>query len=107
MKNLRTLCVLVLLCAFFTLPVVEAQITIAAGKGKKIDELLQAYFREGLLNGSVLAAERGKVIYKRGFGSANAEFRVPNEPNTKFRIASITKPIVAVLAMRLVEQGKI
>jgi len=107
MKNLRAFFALVLSCVFFSLTAVEAQTTIAAGKGKKIDELLQAYFREGLLNGSVLVAERGKVIYKRGFGFANAEFRVPNEPNTKFRIASISKPIVAVLAMRLIEQGKL
>lgn len=107
MKNLRALCVLMLSCVFFSLSVVEAQTTIAGSKGRKIDELLQAYFREGLLNGSVLVAERGKLIYKRGFGFANMEFRVPNEPNTKFRIASISKPIVAVLAMRLAERGKL
>ena len=79
----------------------------SGAKGQKIDDLLQAYYREGSLNGAVLVAERGKVIYKRGFGFANMEFRVPNEPNTKFRTASISKPIVAILALRLVEQGKL
>lgn len=78
---------------------------IIGAKGKKIDELMHAYYREGLLNGTILVGERGKVIYKRGFGFANAEFEVPNEPDTKYRIASISKPIVALLVMRLVEKG--
>jgi CubicO group peptidase (beta-lactamase class C family) len=85
----------------------DSQTVIIGAKGKQIDELLQAYHSEGLLNGVVLVAERGKIIYKRGFGFANMEFNVPNEPNTKFRIASISKPIVALLAMRLIEQGKL
>ena len=80
---------------------------IVGVKGKKIDELVQAYHDEGMLNGVVLVAERGKVIYKRGFGFANMEFGVPNEPNTKFRTASISKAIVAFLALRLVDQGKL
>lgn len=80
---------------------------VEGSKGRKIDELLQAYQREGMLNGSVLVAERGRVIFKRGFGFANMEFGVPNAPDTKFRTASISKPVVALLALRLVEQGKL
>lgn len=83
------------------------QIIIQGTKGKKIDDLMQAYDREGLLSGTILVAEKGDVIYKRGFGYANAEFKVPNETNTRFRLASISKPIVAILVMKLVDQGKI
>jgi CubicO group peptidase (beta-lactamase class C family) len=83
------------------------QTVVQGAKGNKIDELMQAYDREGLLSGTILVAEKGNVIYKRGFGYANVEFKVPNEINTKFRLASISKPIVAILVMKLVDQGKI
>lgn len=106
LKKIRTF-FLLFACCFALIARGQSQNVISGEKGKKIDELASAYYREGLLSGTVLVAEGGKVIYKRGFGFANMEFKVPNEPNTKFRIASISKPIVAILAMRLVEQGKL
>lgn len=108
----RRLCLLLLVTfLLWTFATAQNQTTpsavITGEKDSKIDALAEAYAREGLLSGAVLVAERGRVIYKRGFGYANMEFKVPNAPNTKFRIASITKSIVAVLAMRLVEKGKL
>ncbi len=58
-------------------------------------------------NGSVLVAENGKVIYKKGFGYANMDWKIPNAPDTKFRIGSITKQFLAMQIMQLVEEGKI
>ena len=52
-------------------------------------------------------AENGKVIYKKGIGLANMEWNIPNEPDTKFRLGSITKQFTATLILQLVEQGKI
>jgi len=40
--------------------------------------------------GSVLVARDGKVIFSKGYGLANAELDVPNTPQTKFRLGSIT-----------------
>lgn len=54
-----------------------------------------------------MVAENGKVIYKKGFGFANMDWKIPNEANTKFRIGSITKQFVAMQIMQLVEEGKI
>jgi CubicO group peptidase (beta-lactamase class C family) len=109
MNKLKKICIFFLLYSFCFVMFANAQSpnVISGEKGKKIDELVSAYHREGLLNGTVLVAERGKVVYKRGFGFANMEFKVPNASDTKFRIASISKSIVAVLTMRLVEQGKL
>ena len=73
----------------------------------KIDALIQAYNDLGQFNGSVLVAERGKVIYKKGFGLANREWNIPNKPDTKFRLGSITKQFTSMLILQLVEQGKI
>lgn len=45
------------------------------------------------------------VILARGFGYADLERAVPVTPDTPFNIASVAKPISAVVALRLVEQG--
>ena len=74
---------------------------------EKINRLMQIYFENGQFNGSILVAESGKVIYKEGFGLADMEWQIPNTPDTKFRLASITKQFTATLIMQLVEEGKI
>ena len=76
-------------------------------KVDKLDKLLSAYAAYGKFNGSVLVAEKGEVIYKKGFGLADMEWNVPNQPDTKFRLGSITKQFTAMLIMQLVEQGKV
>jgi len=73
----------------------------------KLEKLLNSYHDAGLLNGVVLVADHGKVIYKKGFGYANFEWQVPNTPDTKFRIGSVTKPFTAILVLQQVEAGKI
>ena len=58
-------------------------------------------------NGSVLVVEEGKVVYKKGFGMANMEWDIPNEADTKFRIASITKQFTALLILQLASENKL
>jgi len=79
----------------------------AQDKARQIDELVSLYHKYEQFNGSVLVAENGKVIYKKGLGLANMEWNIPNEPDTKFRLGSITKQFTATLILQLVEQGKI
>ena len=76
-------------------------------KARKIDELMTLYHSLGQFNGSVLIAERGEVIFKKGYGLANMEWGIPNAPDTKFRLGSITKQFTSMLIMQLVEQGKL
>jgi CubicO group peptidase (beta-lactamase class C family) len=49
----------------------------------------------------------GKVVLARGFGFANLERQVPATPETPYNIASVSKPISAVVAMKLVELGQL
>ena len=76
-------------------------------KAAKIQEVLETASKYRLFNGTALVAENGKVIYKNAFGMANMEWAIPNTPETKFRLASITKQFTAALTLQLVEQGKI
>jgi CubicO group peptidase (beta-lactamase class C family) len=73
----------------------------------KIQEVLSLAHKYKLFNGSVLVAENGRVIYKQGFGMANMEWGIPNTPETKFRLGSITKQFTSMVVLQLVEQGKI
>lgn len=80
---------------------------LAQDKASKINEMMSLYHKYGQFNGSVLVAENGKVIYKKGFGQANMEWNIPNDADTKFRLGSITKQFTAALILQLAEQGKL
>ena len=92
--------------AVFCLVAFQSQ-AFAQDKAAKIDELMTQYSKNGQFNGTVLVAEGGRVIYKKGFGMANAEWDIPNTPDTRFRLGSITKQFTAMLILQLVEQGKV
>ena len=72
-----------------------------------IDELMTRYEELGLFSGAVLAAEGGEVLYESAFGMANRELGVPNTVDTRFRIASISKPFTTILVLQTVEEGKL
>jgi len=91
----------------FLIALISATAALAQDKTQKIDALLKAYYDYGQLNGAVLVSENGKVIYKKGFGMANMEWEIPIQPDTRFRIASVTKQFTATLILQLVEEGKI
>src|SRR5690606_29855823 len=55
--------------------------------------------------GNVLVADQGEIIYKKSFGSADKESNLQNSDTTKFLIASVSKPITAILILRLVDKG--
>jgi len=76
-------------------------------KASQIEDLMSLYTEYGQFNGSVLVSENGELIYKNGFGKANMEWDIPNAPNTKHRLGSITKQFTAMLVMQLVEEGKL
>ncbi|WP_456313642.1 serine hydrolase [Pseudomonas shirazensis] len=79
----------------------------AQDKAKQIEQLLNQYNQYGLFNGSALVSENGKVILQKGYGSANMEWNIPNQPDTKFRLGSISKQFTALLIVKLAEEGKI
>lgn len=73
----------------------------------KLDALLGGYQKNRAFIGSALIAKDGKVIFEKGYGLANVELDVPNTPDTKFRLGSITKQFTATAILQLEEQGKL
>ena len=92
-----------LLAVSISLPVVA----LAQGVADEIDALVSRYHELHQFNGSVLVAQGGEVIYEKGFGYANMEWSIPNSPDTKFRIGSVTKQFTAVMILKLVEAGEV
>ena len=92
-----------LLAVSLSLPAVA----LAQGVADQIDALVSRYHELGQFNGSVLVAQNGEVIYEKGFGYANMEWSIPNAPDTKFRIGSVTKQFTAVMILKLVEAGEV
>src|SRR6266567_5024729 len=76
-------------------------------KARKIDEFIKPFAEASQFSGVVLASENGKVIYERAFGLANADYKIPNQLNTRIGIASITKYMTSVILSRLIETNKI
>jgi N-acyl-D-amino-acid deacylase len=57
--------------------------------------------------GALAVVKDRRLVYVRGYGWANGERQLPVDPDSLFRIASLTKPMTAVAVLRLVEQGKL
>lgn len=72
-----------------------------------MDAYIQKQVAAKKFSGSVLVHQAGKPILVKGYGLANAELGVPNKPETKFRLGSITKQFTAAAVLKLEDQGKL
>lgn len=79
----------------------------AQGRVQKIDSILSGLNQEEAFSGNVLIYEKGKIIYSKSFGHANAEQRIPLTDNTIFLIGSVAKTFTAAAILKLREQGKV
>ncbi|MEW9698739.1 serine hydrolase domain-containing protein [Paenibacillus sp. SI8] len=68
---------------------------------------LDLYLEKQHFEGSILVASKNKILLKKGYGFADKIKSVPNEPDTVFRIASLSKAFTAMAIMQLQEQGKL
>ncbi len=96
----RSLCLLLAVVALAAAPAAQ---DLAEG----LDAVVVAYHEARLFDGTVLVADRGEVIYERGVGVADRAWGVPNAPDTRFRIASLTKQFTAALVLQLVEASEV
>lgn len=56
---------------------------------------------------SIAVSKDGRLVYARGFGWSDFENKQKVHPNSLFRIASISKSLTAVAALKLKEEGKL
>lgn len=64
--------------------------------------------RDGRIEGAVLLVARGgKIVLHKALGMRDRERGLRYEPDTLFRMASNTKPVIAAAVLSLVEEGKV
>ena len=73
----------------------------------KASNLVESYVRSDLFSGSVLVAHDGQPLFRKSFGLADREWDIPNTPDTRFRIGSVTKQFTAAAILQLAERGKL
>ena len=110
--NKPTLAVVVLLVVA-VLSVAMVQQDRNAGPGliadrlARIDTAIEAEVAAGKIAGAVaLIARNGQVAYHKEFGFADIESQAPMQPDSIFRIASMTKAVTSVAVMMLHERGR-
>ena len=81
--------------------------TRAQSAATRIDAFMKRAAEYGHFNGAILVIDSGRRVYEQAFGEANRELNVPNTVNTRFEIASMTKPMTAIVVMQLVQEGKV
>ena len=75
---------------------------------QRISQMIQRRIGAGDIAGAVTAvARKGRVAHLSAQGVMDLESKQPMTPASMFRIASMTKPVVGVAIMMLVEEGKL
>ncbi|MBX7173342.1 MAG: beta-lactamase family protein [Pyrinomonadaceae bacterium] len=72
-----------------------------------IDQYLKIRSEMGNFSGAVLVVKEGKVIFRKGYGFADVEKRIPYTPDTQHAIASVSKMFTSAAALKLRDQGKL
>ena len=71
----------------------------------RIDKYMQLY--NSSFGGIIFVAQKGKVLISQGYGLADRELDVPNTPQTKYAIGSMSKSFTAMAIMILQENGQL
>lgn len=74
---------------------------------EQLQQILDNFYQNHDFSGTVLVKKGGKVLFTRACGMAHRGFQVPNQLDTKFDTASITKVFTAVAVLLLVEKGQL
>ena len=84
------------------------EVGLSSAQFKKIEAVTKAHIDDGLMPGAVmLVARRGKVAWVSVQGKRDAAAPDAMKQDSIFRIYSMTKPIVSVTLMQLVEEGRL
>lgn len=83
--------------------------TLVAGQDKipRMEQVIQSFVTAKQFMGAVLVSKDGQTVLDKGYGYANLEWSIPNSPDAKFRLGSITKQFTAASILLLEERGKL
>ncbi|MBV8441760.1 MAG: beta-lactamase family protein [Hyphomicrobiales bacterium] len=86
---------------------IPESVGMSARRVERVKPAMQAYIDRGVYAGiSTLIARRGKIVHSGQFGWRDNEAQTPMSTDTIFRLYSMTKPIVCVAMMTLLEEAR-
>jgi CubicO group peptidase (beta-lactamase class C family) len=112
---MRTAIACLAILVFLALPVGTAttvgkpeEVGLSSERLQRLAQMIQRRIAAGDLAGAVVAvARKGRVAYVNAQGVMDLDTKQPMSSSSMFRIASMTKPVVGVSVMMMVEEGKL
>ena len=84
------------------------EVGLSAERLHRINDLIQRHIDAGTFSGAVtLVARQGRIAHLEAQGLMDIEARKPMQKDAIFRIMSMTKPVVGVSIMMMIEEGKV
>jgi CubicO group peptidase (beta-lactamase class C family) len=83
-----------------------ADLGFDAERLRRLDDVLHRYVDKGKIPGvQTLISRRGELVHRDCYGFRDVEAGLPVQPDTIYRIYSMTKPLTSVALMMLYEEG--
>jgi CubicO group peptidase (beta-lactamase class C family) len=73
----------------------------------RLNEVAGSFTKDDAFMGAVLVARDSDILLDKGYGKAVVEWDIPDSPDAKFRIGSMTKQFTAALVLLEQEDGKL
>lgn len=73
----------------------------------RLDSFSQSLYRYGQINGNILVAEKGKVVYQHSFGYANFSLKQLNGRRSRFTLGSVAKIFTSSAILQLKDKSKL
>lgn len=87
---------------------IPEDVGLSSDRLARIEPLFETFIDNGIIAGAVtLVARNGKIAHLGAHGHMDVAAGKTMRPNAIFRLASMTKPVVGVAIMQLLEDGKI
>jgi CubicO group peptidase (beta-lactamase class C family) len=99
--------ILISLLVLLTFTTFGQQLAPVQQRVAKIDSFLTLMAHHKLFNGSILVAEKGKIVYKNSFGYSDRSRSISHSENTPFNLASLSKPFTSLAILQLAQKGKL
>ncbi len=88
--------------------VAEAQTGTPVPELAAVEAVINSILQRFPVPGAALAITReGRLVFARGYGWADRDLKILVQPDSLFRIGSISKPITSMAILQLVQEGKL
>jgi len=112
---MKTAVLCALLLTVLSLPALTAsptakpeEVGLSSERLARINQMIERRIAAGDLAGAVtIVARKGRVVHHSAQGMMDLDSKKPMASSSMFRIASMTKPVIGVAVMMLVEEGKL